>query len=274
MLDRRHLFGAAATAAAAATALPAIAQAQAPAASATKSRLLSVQETNVLRVGTTGDFNPMSFRDPASNELRGHQIDAARQFAKDLGVELRFVPTDWRTLVAGITSNQFDIVFTGTSMSVARAKAIAFTDTWGTNAFVPLARKADAAKFKDWSDLNRKDVTIGYNLGTTFEQFVQQDLPNATARRVESPARDWQELIAGRVDVTISSLIEAAFLTKEYPQIVKLFPEKPRNAIPMSFITPIDDIVWLNFVNNWIRIRKAAGFFDEIAQKWNLVTAA
>lgn len=269
MLQRRHLFRASVATAAA---LPVSALAQAP-ASGPKSRLLSVQETNVLRVGTTGDFNPMSFRDPGTNELRGHQIDAARQLAKDIGVEIRFVPTDWRTLVAGTVANQFDIVATGTSMSVARAKAVAFSDSWGTNAFVPLVRKGQEGKYRDWADLNRREVTVGFNLGTTFEQFVQQDLPAATPRRVESPARDWQELLAGRVDVTISSLIEAAFLTKEYPQIVALFPDRPRNAIPMAFVTPIDDLVWLNFVNNWIRIRKASGFFDQLARTWNLHVA-
>ena len=270
MLHRRVLFGAGAATAAAALTTAAQAQAQAPAA---KSRLLTVQETNVLRVGTTGDFNPMSFRDPGTNELRGHQIDAARQLARDIGVEIRFVPTDWRTLVAGTAANQFDIVATGTSMSVARAKAVAFTESWGTNAFVPLTRKGQEGKYRDWADLNRREVTIGFNLGTTFEQFVQQDLPAATPRRVESPARDWQELLADRVDVTISSLIEAAFLTKEYPQIVTLFADKPRNAIPMAFVTPIDDLVWLNFVNNWIRIRKAAGYFDQLARTWNLNAA-
>lgn len=238
-----------------------------------KSRLATVQESNVLRVGTTGDFNPMSFRDPASRELRGHQIDAAKQLAQDMGVKVEFIPTDWRTLINGIAANQFDIVMTGTSMSVARAKAAGFTMPWGRNAFVPLALKENAGKFKGWNDLNDPKVKVGYNLGTTFEQFVQTELPKATARRVESPARDWQELLAGRVDITISSLIEAAHLTKEYPQLVKLFPDTPKNTIPMSFVVPIDDMVWLNFVNNWITIRLASGFFDEINKKWNISKA-
>ncbi len=263
MLGRRNL-AAALGALAVLTAVPAFAQSPA------KSHLFRIQETNTLRVGTTGDYNPMSFRDPATNELQGHQIDIARLLAKDLGVEVKFIPTDWKTLVSGITSDQFDIVLTGTSMSVARAKVVAFAQPWGYNAFVPLVRKADAAKYKGWDDLNQPKVTVGYNLGTTFEQFVQQELPKATPRRVESPARDWQELITGRVDITVTSLIEAAFLTKEYPQLTTLFADKPRNSIPMAFITAIDDPIWLNFVNNWITLRKASGFFDEIATKWRI----
>jgi cyclohexadienyl dehydratase len=244
-----------------------------PAVAQQKSRLLTVQESGTLRVGTTGDFNPMSYRNPATRELEGHQIDAAKELARQMGVKVEFVPTTWQTLINGLNANQYDIVMTGTSMSVARAKAVGFTMPWGRNAFVPLALKTNEGKYRNWGELNDSKVTVAVNLGTTMEQFVQKELPKANFRRVEAPARDWQELLAGRVDVTISSLIEAAFLTKEYPQLVVLFREQPKNVIPMSFLVPIDDHVWLNFINNWIVINQAEGFFDRIGKEWKLVVA-
>ena len=158
-------------------------------------------------------------------------------------------------------------------MSAARAMAATFVNPWGRNAFVPLVRKADAAKFHGWADLDQGSVTIGTNLGTTMEQFVQQSLPKATLRRVESPARDWQELLGGRVDATMSSMIEAASLTREYPQLVTLFADQPRNPIPMAFLIPQGDPVWLAFLNNWTTLRLASGEFDGFAKKWNLATA-
>jgi cyclohexadienyl dehydratase len=267
-MNRRHLPAAAA--AAAALALPIQAQAQ----SAGSGKLASIQSSGRIRFGTTGDFNPMSFRDPASREYRGHQIDAANQLAKDMNVRAEFIATDWRTLINGLQADQYDAVFTGTSMSVPRAMAAGFTIPWGRNAFVPLVRRRDAAKFANWDALNQRSVTIGTNLGTTMETWVQGALPNATLRRVESPARDWQELIGGRVDATMSSLIEAAFLTKEYPDLVAIFANTPRNPIPMAFLTPLNDVVFTNFLSNWITIRLASGFFDEINAKWGVVQAS
>jgi cyclohexadienyl dehydratase len=236
-----------------------------------KSRLNRIQEGGVLRVGTTADFNPMTFRDPASNEFRGHQIDAAHDLAKELDVKVEFVLTDWKTLINGIIADKYDIAMTGTSMSVARAKSAGFTIPWGKNAFFPLVQKKNAAKWKDWADLNRPQVTAGYNLGTTMEQFVQANLPKASPKRVESPARDWQELLAGRVDFTVASLIEGAFLTRQYPDLQLLFLDRPRNSIPMAFVVPIDDQVWMNFVNNWIVIKKQNGYFAELNKKWGIV---
>jgi len=236
-----------------------------------KSRLTRIQETNLLRVGTTADFNPMSFRDPASNELRGHQIDAANELAKELGVKVEFVLTDWKTLINGVVADKYDIVMTGTSMSVARAKSAGFTIPWGKNAFFPLVQKKNARKWNDWADLNNPKVTAGYNLGTTMEQFVQANLPKATPKRVESPARDWQELLAGRVDFTVASLIEGAYLTRQHPDLQLLFLDRPKNSIPMAFVVPIDDQVWMNFVNAWIVIKKQNGYFDELNKKWGIV---
>ncbi len=60
------------------------AQAQAPAAPAGSSRLAEVQRKGVVRIGTTGDFNPMSFRNPGSNEYVGFDVEAMTQFAADL----------------------------------------------------------------------------------------------------------------------------------------------------------------------------------------------
>jgi cyclohexadienyl dehydratase len=245
------------------------ARAQAPATG----RLAAIQAAGVIKFGTTGDFNPMSFRDAASRELRGHQIDCAKQLAADMNLRAEFVPTDWRTLINGLQAGQYDAVFTGTSMSVARAMAASFTIPWGKNAFVPLVARGNAGKFTSWDALNQRGVTIGTNLGTTMEQFVQQALPNATLRRVESPARDWQELLAGRVDATMSSLIEAAFLTKEYNQIVSILADKPRNPIPMSFLIAGGDPNFKNFLDAWITIRLASGFFDEVNARWGLVQA-
>ncbi len=263
---RRILPAMAAALTVAALLAPATATAQ-----ASKSRLQKVQETGVLRVGTTGDFVPMSFRDPGSNEFRGHQIDAANELAKELGVKVEFVITDWKSIMTAVQSDKFDIAMTGTSMSVARSKAAGFSIPWGRNAFFPLVLKKNAGKYKTWESLNDPKVTAAYNLGTTFEQFVQTTLPKVKVKRVESPARDYQELLAGKVDFCVASLIEGAALMKQYPELQLILLDKPKNSIPMAFLMPIEDQQWLNFVNNWITIKNQNGYFAELNKQWGVV---
>jgi len=239
------------------------------ASAASSSSLNKVLDSGTLRVGTTGDFNPMSFKDPETREYKGHQIDAAKQLAADLGVEIEFVPTDWKTLINGIVADKYDIVMTGTSMTVSRAKAAGYTIPWGRTGYLPLARKGKADRFKSWEDLNSADVTVGYNLGTSFADFVRNRLPKAKRKEVESPARDWQELLAGRVDVTISSTLEAGKLSSTHEKLVIPFQETA-NSLPLSFMVRQDDQVWLNFLNNWMRMKHEIGFFKELNKTWGI----
>ena len=74
-----------------------------------ESRLQKIQDSGKLRVGTTGDWNPMSMKDPSNNTYVGFDIDVVTQLAADMGVELELVPTDWKSIVAGITANKYDI---------------------------------------------------------------------------------------------------------------------------------------------------------------------
>ncbi len=240
-----------------------------PGAAQGTSTLHKVLDSGTLRVGTTGDFNPMSFKDPETKEYRGHQIDAAKQLAEDMGVAVEFVPTDWKTLINGVVAGKYDIVMTGTSMTVSRAKAAGYTIPWGRTGYLPLTRKELADRFKTWDDIDNPEVTVGYNLGTSFADFVKLRLPNARVREVESPARDWQELLAGRVDVTISSILEAGQLQSTHETLVIPFTEVA-NSLPLSFIVPQDDQVWLNFLDNWMRMKHESGYFKTLNRTWGI----
>ena len=154
-------------------------------------------------------------------------------------------------------------------MTVSRAKAAGYTIPWGRTGYLPLTRKELAGKFETWEDLNSPDVTVGYNLGTSFADFVKLRLPNASVKEVESPARDWQDLLAGRVDVTISSILEAGKLSSTHETLVIPF-QKVANSLPLSFIVPQDDHVWLNFMNNWTRIQHEVGYFKSLNETWGI----
>lgn len=236
-----------------------------------ESLLNVIQQRGVLRVGMTGDYFPMTFREPGNPDFVGHQVDAAREMAKDLGVDVEFVTTDWKTMITGLQAGRYDIAMSGTSMSLSRAKVVAMSTPWGINGFVPIVLKKNADQYKSWDDLNSADKTAGVTLGTTMEDYVRAELPNAQLRRVESPGTGWQEVLAGRSDYTVTTLIEASGLQERYDEIQMIFPEQARSALPMAFLTPIEDHIWLNYVNNWILLKKTAGYFDTLNKTWGVV---
>ena len=108
-----------------------------------QSRLQIIQERGTLRVGTTGDFSPMSVRDPATNTYKGFDIDAMEQLAADLGVEVEWVPAEWATLVAGVASDQYDI-FSGASLNMGRARTVGYSIPYFQAGTVPLTLQNNA----------------------------------------------------------------------------------------------------------------------------------
>jgi cyclohexadienyl dehydratase len=246
--------------------MPARAQDRADASRA--SHLNRILDAGTLRVGTTGDFPPMTSRDPDTKNYVGYDIDAAGELAKDLGVKAAFVPADWKTLVNGIVADKYDIVMSGVSMSLERAKVAGFTQAYLEFSTVPVLRKKNADRFKSWADIDQKGITVATTLGTVFDAQAREYFKAATLRQVEAPAAGYQEVLSGRADVTITSNIDAAALTRRYPELAIATVDQPRARRPASFLVAQNDQVWLNYLNNWITIKRMLGFFDELDMKW------
>ncbi len=234
-----------------------------------QSTLQEILGDGVLKVGTTGDWNPMTMKDPATNGYTGYDIDVMTELAKDLGVEVEFVPTDWKTLVSGVVSGKYHMTGSA-SVSPARAKAAGYSNSYFSLATVPLVLKKNGDRFKDWSDLNKADVTVAATLGTTQEKQVKEFFPDAKHSIVEAPARDFQEVLVGRADAHITSNVEAYKLVAKYPQMMVVPVSAPKAPTPIAMLLPQGDQVWINYVNTWIGLKRERGFFDELGQKWQL----
>ena len=237
----------------------------------TRSKLDRILEEGVIRVGTPGDFNPMTFVNPDTGEYEGYYIDVAKDLAADMGVEVEWVATTWRDIVSGIAADRYDIA-TGASYNMGRATQGAFTHPIAQVGTVPLMLEANADRFDSWESINQEGVKVAVTLGTVFDEQAQLFFPNAEIVAVESPARDFQEVLAGRADVSITSNIEAGSLIETYPEMMIVPIDAPRNNNANGMIVPRGDQVFLNYVNTWITMRDYAGYFDELSEEWGLVS--
>ena len=68
-----------------------------------ESNLNKILSSGELRVGTTGDWDPMTVKDPATNNCKGFDIDVMNELAKVIGVQVKFVVAEWKKIHSGIT---------------------------------------------------------------------------------------------------------------------------------------------------------------------------
>jgi len=236
---------------------------------AAESVLNQILSSGVLKAGTTGDFYPFSKRDTATNSYEGYDIDILNELAKDLDVEIEFVATDWKTLVNGIVSEKYYITGSA-SIKASRMKASGFSDPY--TAVVTKAYTTDDKidRFNGWDSINQADVHVATTLGTSFETQVENWFADAKITKVEAPARGYQEVLVGRADVFVTSNIEGGSLLSKYPNLREIPVEAPRAPVPLAMLLPQADQVWINYVNSWIKIKEARGFFKATADKYGL----
>ena len=185
-----------------------------------------------------------------------------------MGVKVEFVPAEWKTIVSGITSSRYDIS-TSVTKTPKRAEVAGFTDTYYKYGTVPLVLKKNLMKFSTWESLNDPNVTIATTLGTSQEEKAKEFFPKSKLNSVEAPARDFQEVLAGRADGNITSSTEANKLVIKYPQLA-IVPDGEKNPAFLAMMVPKGDNKWNSYVNDWIKKKKSSGFFTKLLAKYNL----
>ena len=149
-------------------------------------------------------------------------------------------------------------------------KAAGFSESYLAVVFKPFTTADKVGNFDGWDSINKSGVVVATTLGTAMEPMVKGWFPNATIKSVEAPARGYQEVLAGRADIFVTSNLEGSTLKAKYSDVKEVTVDAPRSPTPLAMLLPQSDQVWINYVNHWIKIKTAKGFFKATADKWGL----
>lgn len=230
-------------------------------ASAEGSRLDSIVADGVIKVGTTGDYKPLSYYNENTKQYEGIEIDLANSLAKSLGVRVEFVKTTWPTLMQDTLDGKFDVAMSGITRTYARAQKVFMSEGYITFGKTAILRQTDLKKYPGLESLNTPSVRIGVNPGGTNEKFVRQYLPNATVIVHEKNAEIPGLVANGTFDAMITDSLEAIRYSNENSKLSfmnTLFTENQ-----FGVMMPRDQLL-LNYVNFWLQQQKLEGNIDTI----------
>ena len=227
-----------------------------------------IVQNGILKVGTTGDFPGWSFKNPETNEYEGFDIDVAKKLASDMGVDVEFVPTDWKNLVSGVVSSKYHMT-SSASITAKRALTAGYTNSYYGTGTVAMTLTKNNSEINNWESID-ESKSIAVTMGTVFENEAKKSFPNSKIIAVEAPAREYQEVLSGRADVSLTSKVDALKLVTLYPELSIVNIDEPKNAKLFAILVPREDQEWINFINHWIADQKNKGFFDQTAAKFGL----
>jgi len=229
--------------------------------------LQTVRQRGVLLVGSTGDYKPMSFRDPVTGQYWGFDAALTEELARELGVKLEYVPTTWPTLMRDTLGRKFDLAVCGITITDARKKQALMSDGYLENGKTILCRAEDAWKYTSLAAVNRPEVRVMENPGGLNEKFARRHLPRAVLI-IHPVNEEIPGLIAlGRADVMITEIMEAAYYCAQDKRLAAPLLDRPFTHGQLGVLLPPGSEALRDHVNAFLKRKRQSGRLEEWKKK-------
>ena len=219
-----------------------------------------------IRVGMS-TFVPWVMRSK-DGEYIGFEVDVAREVAKDMGVELVIVPTQWDGIIPALLSGKFDVIIGGMSITPERNLKINFTNPYAQSGLLIVANRDLAGNRTMRDDYNDANVVFAMRRGVTAIDAVRERFPQAQTRLFDEEATAIQEVVNGNATAWVAASPSAATAIADHGnKLFMPFLETFDNSNE-GFALRKGDPDALNFFNNWILTKHESGWLDERHTYW------
>jgi len=221
-----------------------------------------INRTKILRTGAVAGAAPYYHKDLATGEWKGFMIDFANDLAASLKVKLEITETTWGNSVLDLQSNKIDVFF-GLNPTPQRALVVDFSDPLFNNAFVLVAKKDFNPK--TWEEMNKPEVKIAVDIGSSHDAVVTKMCPNATILRLEKAADATLAVQTGRADCQVLAVVLALTVISKNPTVGHIVLPTPTQATTTNLgFRKETDRQWLEYVNKWIAQTRASGKVKQV----------
>ncbi|MBW5440251.1 transporter substrate-binding domain-containing protein [Bradyrhizobium canariense] len=263
MVSRREIgslvgLGATAAAIAAGSAVSqAVAQAQPPA----ESTFAQIRRTKKLRIAGIVGTEPYYHKDIATGQWSGFCVSMATDLAKALEAEVEIIESTWGNSVLDLQANKIDIMF-GLSPTPSRALILEFTRPILNNTFTIIAKSGFEPK--SWEDLNKPEVRVAVDIGSTHDLYARRILPKATLVALKTPDDAVLAVQSGRADCLIQVAMLSLVTVKKNAKVGKVIIPTPIASQPTCCGVRVDaDTRFRTYVDNWLEYNRSLGALRE-----------
>ncbi|CAJ0849359.1 Cyclohexadienyl dehydratase [Ralstonia sp. LMG 32965] len=230
-------------------------------------RLDEILARGTLRVGTTGDYKPFTYKNPADGRFIGLDVEMGERLAKALGVKLEIVPTTWSTLMQDFAADRYDIAMSGVSVTLERQKKAFYSIPYQRDGKTPITRCENQSKYQTLAQIDQPNVRAVVNPGGTNEKFAREHLKQAQIRVYPDNVTIFNEIVAGRADLMMTDAVETKLQQMLHPELCAVHPEAPFDFSEKAYLLP-RDVVFKNFVDQWLRQTAESGEFAKRFDAW------
>jgi cyclohexadienyl dehydratase len=219
-----------------------------------------------VRVCSTGDYRPFTYRDP-QGQWSGMDIDLAQDMARRLGVKLDLVPTTWPSMMTDL-GRTCDVAMGGISITLDRAKRALYSAAYLRDGKAVIVRCSDQAKYRTLDAIDQSGVRVVVNPGGTNADFDKTRLHRATVVNYPDNNTIFGQLVDNHADVMITDASEIRFQTGQNPQLCGESIDHPFTFEQKAYLLPSADSTLQQWLNQWLTITANDGTYAAVSTKW------
>ncbi len=171
---------------------------------ATEASYTLVEEGKLTCVAELG-FAPFEYMDESTGEAKGFDIDVSKAIAEKMGLEANWLPSQhFDTLVPLIKQGgKADISISGFTITDERAEEVDFSDPY-LDSNQALITKAGSEETEE--SLNAEGKKVGCQAGTTGEEWIKENLTEATCVPLDDVSAGLAGVSTGSYDAYVIDL--------------------------------------------------------------------
>ncbi len=174
-------------------------------------RLERVLANKELRACIWPEYYSISYRNPKTRELSGIDIAITQDLAKDLGVKLKYIDSNFAQLYDALEQDRCDIATHAIGITEERQARLLFSQPYLKSGLFAVTLK-NKESLQNWDNLDQSGRVIAVAAGTIMEAVMSKSLKKAMLLKVKPPGTREQEVLSGRAD---------AFMT-DYPYSLRM----------------------------------------------------
>lgn len=246
-----------------------LAQGLASDAHAHQSRLDRIIDEKRVRVCIWPEYFGMTYRDPATHELRGIDIDLALELGRELNVGVEFVDSSFPRLTKDLLNDNCDVAMFGVGITAERAEELRFTAPYLASDIYAVAPRSNR-RINRWDDIDQPGVVVAVAKGTIHERVMIDKLRHARLAVLGSPHAREEAVESGRADVFITDYPFGHRMVDRSDWARLISPGTPYHITPYAWAVAPGDAPWFNRLETYLRAIKHDGRLVRAARRHGL----
>jgi len=232
-------------------------------------RLEKIVDSGRLDVCIWPEYFGISFRNPRSGTVTGLDADMAGVLARELGVQLRLVDSNFARVIDDLENYRCDVAMMAVGITAERAERLAFSMPYlRSDVFAVTTRHSP--RIRRWEDIDQQGVRVGVSAGTFHEALMRQRLQRAELVVVRAPASREGELEAGRIDVFMSDFPFTRKMVDNHDWVRIIAPPTAYFPVDYGYALAKGDPAWRARLDRFLEQTLSDGTLRSIAARYGL----